>query len=112
MNVEQQLLAEIESQLEDDILYFAWLVQIVRQQHPAYTESECTNTVVDVVARLHRDGTIVVGNAREIDGMILIDPWPESNRKLRDRMQSEIAKANIRDRDFCFWIQLTTHFAR
>ena len=112
MNFEQQLIAEIESQLEDDVLYFGWLVQIARQQNPTYTESECADVVLDSIARLHRDGTIVVGNARETDGMVLIDAWPELNHDLRDRMESVIAESKNRDRDICFWIQLTKHFAR
>ncbi|MDH3718769.1 MAG: hypothetical protein OES79_11675 [Planctomycetota bacterium] len=111
MSADQELLAEIEAQLNDDILYFAWLFQIVRLQNPGYTEAQCIESVLDAVIHLHQNEIIVVGNAREIDEMVLIQPWPELNDELRARMESAIADSNDRDRDFCFWIQLTKHFA-
>ena len=112
MSVDHELVAEIESQLDDDILYFAWLCQIVRIQNPAYTETRCVESVLDAVMHLIQSQTIVMGDAREIDGRVRIQPWPESNQELRTRMESAIADSTDRDRDFCFWIQLTKHFAK
>ena len=110
MSVDQELLAEIESQLNDDILYFAWLSQIVRLQNPEYTEAQCIESVLDAVIHLHQNEIIVVGDARESDEMVRIQPWPELNHELRARMESAITDSNDRDRGFCFWIQLTKHF--
>lgn len=111
MNIDQQLVRELESQLQDDILYFAWLQQLVGQQNPSFADAECVDAVVDLVAKLHNDGKIVVGDARETNGMVLIDAWPESNHNLRDRIKSVITESNDDVRDFCFWIQLSAHFA-
>lgn len=109
----EQLVDEITSQLEDDILYFAWMVQIARLQDPERNETECTNAVLDSVIKLHNDGTIVVGNVFQSDGMVLISPWHEKNGELRKRIESEIAKYNgSEDQAFCFWVQLTEHFTR
>ena len=111
MDIDERLIEEVQSQLEGDILHFAWLVQIVHQMNPSLSDSECTDTVVALVARLHDDATIVIGNARQIDEIVLIDAWPESKHNLRDRIKSAIVDSSDRDRDFCFWIQLTRHFA-
>ena len=111
MDIDERLIEEVQSQLEGDILHFAWLVQIVHQKYPSLSDSECTDTVVALVARLHDDATIVIGNARQIDEIVLIDAWPESKHNLRDRIKSAIVESSDRDRDFCFWIQLTRHFA-
>jgi hypothetical protein len=107
----KQFVREIESQLQDDILNFAWLQQLVGQQNPSFTDAECVVAVVDLVAKLHNDGKIVVGDARETNGMVLIDAWPESNHNLRDRIKSVITESNDDVRDFCFWIQLSAYFA-
>ena len=112
MDINQQLIDEVQLQLEDDILHLAWLVQLVHQMNPSLSDLECVDTVVDLVARLHGDATIVIGNARQFNEIVLIDAWPESEHNLRDRIKSAIDESSDRDRDFCFWIQLSKHFAR
>lgn len=112
MDIDEQLIAEVQSQQEGAILHFAWLVQLVHQRNPSLSVSECTDTVVALVARLHDDATIVIGNARQIDEIALIEAWPESKHNLRDGIRSAIGESSDRDRDFCFWIQLTRHIAR
>lgn len=83
MSAGQELLAEIVDQLENDILHFAWLRQIVRLRAPWHTETEQIKMLVDAVTRLHHKGTIIVGAAREADGIVLVDPWPEQNHELK-----------------------------
>ena len=113
MDIDEQLIDKITSQLEDDILYFAWIAKIARMQKPERNEADCTKAVVDSVIKLHNDGIIVVGNAYQSDGMVLINPWPEENKELRTRIESAIAKYNgSDDQNFCFWVQLAEHFAR
>ncbi|MEZ6094950.1 MAG: hypothetical protein R3C03_12090 [Pirellulaceae bacterium] len=112
MNIDK-LVTEITCQLEDDVLDYAWMVQIARLQKPERSEKDWTNAVLDSVIKLHNDGSIVVGNAYQSDGMVQINPWPEENDALRKRMMSEIAKYNgSDDQAFCFWVQLSEHFAR
>ncbi len=110
MDIDQQIEAEIESQLGDDVLFFAWLAQLVRLQIPLLAEEDCIDMVVKLVTEMHGSGTIVVGSAQETDGVVLIDPWPESKRDLSERIRNAIAGSDHRDRDFCFWIQSTKHF--
>jgi hypothetical protein len=112
MSVDSELLAEIKDQLQDDILNFGWLCQIVRLKNPHHTEADRIGAVVDAVIGLHQDGTIIVGRARETDGTVLIDPWPERNHELRARIESAIDNATEEERDFCFWIQLAEHATR
>ena len=113
MTINEQLIAEIISQLEDDILSYGWMIQIAQQQKPERSEAECTNAVLDSVIKLHNDAAIVVGNAHQSDGMVLINPWSEQNDELRTRMASEILKYNESDdQAYCFWVQLSVHFAR
>ena len=112
MHVDHQLAAEITDQLEDDILHFTWMVQIARLQNLERAESDNISVVLDSVTALHGQGIIVVGNARDANGMMLIDPWPETAQDLRTRMASAIEQSDGDDRDFCFWIQLVEHFAR
>ena len=111
MEIDQQFVREIQSQLENDIVHFAWLAQLVHQQNPSFTNAECVAAVVDLVAHLHNDGKIVIGDARETNAIVLIDAWSESKHALRDRIKSVIAESNDDVRDFCFWIQLAAHFA-
>lgn len=83
MTVDHQLATEIKDHLNDDILYFGWMVQNARLQNPGRTESDNVNAVLDFVSGLHRDGEIVVGNAYNQIDMVLIDPWPETAQDLR-----------------------------
>lgn len=110
MAVDQQLVSEIKAQLEDDILHFAWILQIARTQNPDHTKSNWLNSVLDSVTALHSSGDIVVGNARTAHGMVLIEPWSEMGQDLRTRMESEIETSG--DREFCFWIQHVKHFIK
>ena len=109
MNIDAEVLTEIKVQLQDDILYFGWLCQLVRLIKPQPIDTEYVGTVVEAVIQLHQAGTIIIGNAREVDGVVLIEPWPERDKELRARVEWEIENANERDRDFCFWIQLADH---
>ena len=112
MTVDHQLVTVIKDQLQDDVLNFAWMVQIARLQDTDRTESDCVNAVLDSVIHLCRDGEIVVGNARNESDMVLIEPWPETGLDLRTKMVSVIETSGGEDRESCFWIQLTEHFAR
>ena len=112
MNADSELLAEIKGPLQDDVLHFAWLCQSVRLMNPHHNDADQIVTVVDAVTRLRQDGTIIVGRAREADGTVLIDPWPDRDHELRARIESAIDNAHERDRDFCFWIQLAKHATR
>ncbi|PZD73357.1 hypothetical protein C1752_02255 [Acaryochloris thomasi RCC1774] len=111
MNIDQQLIDEIKSQMEDDILYFGWMVQIARLQNPARIESDSINAVIEAVVKLHSDGTIVVGKTYESNGMVLIDAWSVANKDLRTQIESEVASHDSSgDQSFCFWIQLAEHY--
>lgn len=112
MAVDQQLVSEIKAQLEDDILHFAWILQIARTQKPGRTESNWLNSVLDSVTAIHSSGDIVVGNARTAHGMVLIEPWSEVGQDLRTRMESEIEASDGDDFEFCFWLQNAKHFAK
>lgn len=108
MSVDTQLIVEIKDQLNDDILHFAWMVQIARLLKPGRNKIDCIGSVLDSVVKLYNDGFIVVGPARESNGMVVIDAWPDTKHGLRARMEFEIAKyEGTQDQDFCFWIQLT-----
>jgi len=111
MTIDHELVSEIATQLTDDILYFGWLLQLARIGNPARTNVQSIEAVLDAVIQLHQTQTIVIGNAHEVDGIVPIHPWPEANQDLRKRMKKSIAEADDRNRDFCFWIQLTRHFA-
>ena len=111
MSVSPEVVAEIKSQLADDILHYGWLYQIVRAECPAQSDEQCVESVLDGIMLLHQSGLIVVGNAREVDGKVVVQPWQESNHELRVRLASTIAASAEMDRDFCFWIQLKEHFA-
>lgn len=113
MSVDAQLVAEIKDQLNDDILHFAWMVQIARLLKPGQNETDGIGAVLDSVIELYNDGFIVVGPAREANGMVVIDAWPDTEHDLRARMEFEIAKyEGTQDQDFCFWIQLAADHAK
>ena len=108
-----KLVAEITSQLEDDILSYGWMLQIAQLQNPESDDREFATAVVDSVIKLHNDGLIVVGETQLSNEMVLINPWQEENNALRARMISEITKYNGSvDQTFCFWIQLSEQFSR
>lgn len=111
MAVDQELVHEIGKQLQDDILHFGWIRQIASLQHPDYDAAQCVESVMDAVVYLHETQVIVIGDAHESDGVVLIRPWQESGSDLRKRAQFAMSEPLARDRDFCFWIQLTKHFA-
>lgn len=112
MHFDRDLAAEIRSQLEGDILHFAWLTQIACLQNSARSEADNIRAVIDSVTELHAQGKLVVGNAREVNGNVLIEPWMEAGHDLNSRMTSTVNEFSGDDRDFCFWIQLADHFAR
>jgi len=109
---EQRLIDEIIDQLDDDIHHFAWMVQISRLQNPDRSDSDNIRAVIDSVMELHSQAKIVVGNARDANGIVLIDPWPEIGQELRLRIASALAESDGKERDFCFWIQRVEQFAR
>jgi len=111
MPVDQELIRKIEEQLHDDILHFGWIRQIASLRHPGNDASQCVESVMDAVLYLHQKQVIVIGDAHEIDGVVLIRPWQESGSALRNRAWSAVSESLAKDRDFCFWIQLTKHFA-
>jgi len=111
MSTEWALVTEIEMQLDDDLLYFGWLLQIVQTQNPDSTELERIASVLDAVMYLHQRKTVVVGDAIQTAGMVCIRPWPESDERLRAKLELTINDASAGDRNFCFWIQLARHFA-
>ncbi len=112
MRVDQELVHEIEKQLRHDILHFGWIRHIASLQHPDYDAARCVEFVTDAVVYLHEKQVIVIGDAHETDGVVLIRPWRESESALRRKIQSAVSESSPKDRDFCFWIQMTTHFAR
>ena len=112
MYTEQQLVAEIRDQLDDDILHFAWMVQISGIQNPDRSEKGNIRAVINFVTKLHGQGEIVVGCARDANGIVLIDPWPQMGQELRRRLVSTIEESDHKDRDFCFWIQRVQQVAR
>ena len=109
MKTNPDILAEIESQLQDDILHFGWLCQIARDHCPSFTDSEIVGCVTAAVTQLAKDRAIVVGDAAESNGMVQIRPWTIPPEKLSARLTETITDSQ--DREFCFWIQLTKHYA-
>lgn len=112
MTVDRQLVTEILDQLEDDILNFEWLVKIAQLQNRDRSELDCVSVILDSVMVLHCNGEIIVGDAIKESDMVLIQPWPEARQELRTRILSTIQTSDRGDRPFCFWIQLTKHFAK
>lgn len=108
MKPSSDMLAEIESQLQDDILHFGWLCQIARDLHPSFAEWEIVDCVISAVSHLAKDRLIVVGAAAETNGMVQIQPWPVRPEELPIQIIKAMSSG---DREFCFWIQLTKHYA-
>jgi len=100
----EELAKEIEFQLKEDILYFAWMVQIARTQNPGGTEADWANAVDDAIILLQSTNEIVVGTAKQVNGRVEIEGWPEKGKDLRERMNRCRESAAGRDRDFCFWV--------
>ena len=112
-----ELMAEIQDQLQDDILSFDWLAQIARLEFPNQRERENVAAVIEAVTRLHGQGWIIVGDAKVVDEFCLIEPWPESGQALCDRLESvtapwpepaaamELETAEAEKLRYCFWIQ-------
>ena len=109
MSRSPDILAEIKSQLQDDILHFGWLCQIARDLYPSFTDSEIVGCVTAAVTHLAKDRAIVVGDATESDGVVQIQPWTIEQEKLPARLTETVTGS--KDREFCFWIQLTKHYA-
>src|SRR5262245_55991534 len=109
MNPSPDILAEIESQLQDDILHFGWLCQIARDHCPSFTDSEIVDCVSAAVTHLAKDRVIVVGDAAESNGIVQIQPWTIPQETLPARITEAVTGS--KDREFCFWIQLTKHYA-
>ena len=100
----EELANEFRFQLKQDILAFGWMLQVARLQHPGGVEADWVNAVFDAVVRLKAGEEIVVGTARNIDGKVQIEAWPEQGRKLRERLAQTSESSVGLDRDFCFWI--------
>jgi len=109
MSPTADMLAEIESQLQDDILHFGWLCQIARDHCPSVTDSEIVDCVTAAVTHLAKDRVIVVGDAVESNGIVQIQPWTIPQETLPARIAETVTGS--KDREFCFWIQLTRHYA-
>ena len=109
MSPSRDILAEIESQLQDDILHFGWLCQVTRDLCPSFTDLEIVDSVTAAVTHLANDRVIVVGGAAESNGIVQIQPWIIPQEKLPARLTETITGS--KDREFCFWIQLTKHYA-
>jgi hypothetical protein len=102
----EELAEEIRFQLNGDILYLGWMVQIARLQNPGGVEADWVGAVYDAIVLLASGGEIVVGNARNLDGRVHIESWPEKGQELRDRLVRSTESAVGLDRDFCFWVGL------
>jgi hypothetical protein len=109
MSPSPDILAEIKSQLQADILHFGWLRQIARDLCPSFTDSQIEDCVAAAVTHLAKDRVIVVGDAAEVDGIVQIQPWTVPQEKLAARLTETITGS--KDRELCFWIQLTKHYA-
>lgn len=119
-----ELMAEIQDQLQDDILSFEWLAQVARLEFPNQSERKNVAAVMEAVTRLHEQGLIIVGEAKVVDEICLIEPWPESGQALSDRLESvtapwpepaaamELETAEAEKLRFCFWIQWKKHADR
>ncbi|MCH2182375.1 MAG: hypothetical protein MK108_10250 [Mariniblastus sp.] len=119
-----ELMAEIRNQLQDDILSFEWLAQIARLEFPRQSERENVAAVMEAVTRLHEQGLIMVGEAKVVDEICMIEPWPESGQALCDRLETvtaawpgpaaamELETAEAEQLRFCFWIQWKKHADR
>lgn len=108
MSPSPDLLADIESQLQDDILHFGWLCQIARDHCPSFTDSQIVDSVAAAVTHLAKERVIVVGDVAESNGIVQIQPWTSPQEKLPARLTETITGS--KDREFCFWIQLTKHY--
>jgi hypothetical protein len=109
--IERELSIAIMDQLKDDILDFGWLVQLARLQNPDRANSDHIRMVINCVACLHNEGKMVVGSAHINNGLVLIDPWPETSENLQRRMKRAIRDSVGDDRNYCFWIQRSDHFS-
>lgn len=100
----EEIASEIRLQLKEDILYFGWMVQIARLQNPGGVEADWVNAVFDAIVLLAAGDEIVVGKARNVDGKVQIEAWPEQGRELRERLVQSSESSVGMDRDFCFWV--------
>jgi hypothetical protein len=100
----EQLATEIRLQLTEDILYFGWIVQIARLQNPGGVEADWVSAVDDAIVLLAAGDEIVIGNAKNLDGRVQIESWPEKGQALRERLERSRESAVGLDRDFCFWV--------
>lgn len=109
MSIDEDLVADILHQLQNDILHFGWMVNMVKRHQPDFTEQQAIDKLLQVVVQMHADGQIVVGQSNSKDGVMVIDAWPEKGQQLLERLVETIGQYEDLARDFCFWIEDAKH---
>ena len=110
MGVDENLVEDIEQQLQNDILHFWWMVNMVKRHQPELDDQQATAKLFDVLVQMHAADKIVVGETKKTkDGKVAIVPWPEQDQRLLERLVETIGQHKGLARDFCFWIELSKY---
>ena len=103
---------EVVKQLHDDILSYGWLRQIAETQFGIPTNASSQREILDVFVSLIDSGSVVIGEARNEDGMVLIHSWSERGESLMTRIETVLEEASEEDRNWVFWLQLRSDYEK
>ncbi len=90
---EEELILEIQQQLDSDVLSYGWLRQIVRDFDPRIDKHTITKLVYEAVVRIYDSGIAIIGNAKQIDGMVIVVPWNGTRDELLEKLDNFITQA-------------------
>jgi hypothetical protein len=82
-----ELIKELQLQLDEDLLQYAWILQVARDCGADQENLPITEVVYNSVAKLLDDGLAEVGDTRLGDGIVEFDAWSGTleERKLQLR---------------------------
>ena len=87
----QQLIDEIKVQLDSDILDYGWLRQIVRDNSRIRDPDTITTLVSNAVTELYQSGLVVIGEARNVSGVVRVIQWNGTREDVLAKLRVLIA---------------------
>ena len=103
-----RLAEEVESQLQNDILSYSWLVGITATTFPELEFDERADLLVRSLDVLLKKLKINIGPTKSVDSVLHVESWAEAHDD-RIRLLREFIKkhgAPSRESDFLFWVGL------
>lgn len=87
-----ELIDELRTELEGDLIDYSWIIGTVKEFFPADPEVPITAVAYDAVVSLLNEGVVEIGDAHEVNGRVEFSSWSGSLEERKQRLEQVIGR--------------------